>query len=359
MTSAPNVSQSVDVTDTTITLNWTEPAVPNGVVTGYVITVTNGVTGEVFTVNTTDTEFEVTGLTPYTNYTFTVAAVNGAGVGNASNPVTVLTAEGGVYLSLHTYMYMNVSGIFTHTAYDPQCASITVTSAPNVSQSVDITDTTVILNWTEPAVPNGVVTGYVITVTNGVTGEVFTVNTTDTEFEVTGLTPYTNYTFSVAAVNGAGVGNTSNSVTVQTAEGGVYLSLHTYMYINASGIFTHTTYDPPCASITVTSAPNVSQSVDITDTTVILNWTEPAVPNGVVTGYVITVTNGVTGEVFTVNTTDTEFEVTGLTPYTNYTFTVAAVNGAGVGNASNPVTVQTAEGGVYSTCHYILIIACT
>ena len=97
----------------------------------------------------------------------------------------------------------------------------------------------------------------------------------------------------------------------------------------------------------MTPAPNVSQSVDITDTTIILNWTEPAVPNGAVTSYVITVTNGVTGEVFTVNTTDTEFEVTGLTPYTNYTFTVAAVNGVRVGSASNPVTVQTAEGGVF------------
>ena len=103
MASAPNISQSVDVTDTIVTLNWTEPAVPNGVVTGYVITVTNGVTGEEFTVNTTDTEFEVTGLTPYTNYTFTVAAVNGGGVGNASNSVTVQTAEGGVYLSLHMH----------------------------------------------------------------------------------------------------------------------------------------------------------------------------------------------------------------------------------------------------------------
>ena len=109
----------------------------------------------------------------------------------------------------------------------------------------------------------------------------------------------------------------------------------------------------------MSSAPNLSQSVDITDTTVILNWTEPAVPNGVVTGYVITVINGVTREEFTVNATDTELEVTGLTPYTNYTFTVAAVNGGGVGNVSNPVTVQTSEGGVYSTCHHILIIACT
>ena len=101
-----NVSQPVDVTDTIITLNWTAPAVPNGVVTGYLITATNGVTGEVFTANTTDTELEATGLTPYTNYTFKVAAVNGAGEGDASNPVTVQTAEGSVYLSLHIYMYI-------------------------------------------------------------------------------------------------------------------------------------------------------------------------------------------------------------------------------------------------------------
>ena len=123
--------------------------------------------------------------------------------------------------------------------------------------------------------------------------------------------------------------------------------------------FDYQSFPPWIPVRAVTSAPNVSQSPDVTDTIVTLNWTEPAVPNGVVTGYVITVTKRVTGEVFTVNATDTEFEVTGLTPYTNYTFTVAAVNGAGVGNASNPVTVQTAEGGVYSTCHYILIIACT
>ena len=104
----------------------------------------------------------------------------------------------------------------------------------------------------------------------------------------------------------------------------------------------------------MSSAPNLSQSADVTGTTVTLNWTAPAVPNGVVTGYIITVTNGVTGEVFTVNTTDTNFVVTGLTSNTNYTFTVAAVNGAGVGNVSNPVTVQTAEGGVlvYNYCTY-------
>ena len=68
-------------------------------------------------------------------------------------------------------------------------------------------------------------------------------------------------------------------------------------------------------------------------------------PNGVVIHYIINVTKVDTAETFTVNVTDTEHEVTGLTPYTNYTFTVAAVNGAGKGNASTPVTVQTAEGG--------------
>ena len=72
-------------------------------------------------------------------------------------------------------------------------------------------------------------------------------------------------------------------------------------------------------------------------------------PNGVVIHYIINVTKVDTVETLTINVTDTEHEMTGLTPYTNYTFTVAAVNGAGVGNASTPVTVQTAEGGEHLT----------
>ena len=104
-----------------------------------------------------------------------------------------------------------------------------VSSAPDVSQPTDVADTSVILDWTESTMPNGVVIHYIINVTKVDTVETFTINVTDTEHEVTGLTPYTNYTFTVAAVNGAGVGNVSTTVTVQTAEGGEHLTLLIWM----------------------------------------------------------------------------------------------------------------------------------
>ena len=48
-----------------------------------------------------------------------------------------------------------------------------------------------------------------------------------------------------------------------------------------------------------------------------------------------------------VNTSDnsTMFTLPGLEPFTNYTIIVAARNGAGVGNVSETIVVQTAEGG--------------
>ena len=45
------------------------------------------------------------------------------------------------------------------------------------------------------------------------------------------------------------------------------------------------------------------------------------------------------------NVTNTTLTVEGLADYTNYTFTVAAYNAAGVGPATPPMTVQTLEGG--------------
>jgi len=45
--------------------------------------------------NVTDTTLTVERLADYTNYTFTIAAYNAAGLGPATPPETVLTAEEG------------------------------------------------------------------------------------------------------------------------------------------------------------------------------------------------------------------------------------------------------------------------
>ena len=70
-----------------------------------------------------------------------------------------------------------------------------------------------------------------------------------------------------------------------------------------------------------------------------IEWTAPTSPNGVILFY------RVTWDAMTENTTDDtpSHIITGLTPFTNYTITVAAVNGAGLGNSSESVVLQTAE----------------
>ena len=47
-----------------------------------------------------------------------------------------------------------------------------------------------------------------------------TVNAMATTFTATGLTPYTNYTFSVAGVNSIDTGPYTNTITIQTDEDG-------------------------------------------------------------------------------------------------------------------------------------------
>ena len=85
------------------------------------------------------------------------------------------------------------------------------------------------------------------------------------------------------------------------------------------------------------------------DTQIALQWDTPTSPNGIILFYIITF-NGMT-----VNTTDASLflNVMGLTPFTNYTITVAAVNGAGRGNESDVVILQTEQGSKwYLTTEY-------
>ena len=93
--------------------------------------------------------------------------------------------------------------------------------------------------------------------------------------------------------------------------------------------------------LSVSSQPLNLISVEDTVSTISLQWDSTSSPNGIITHYVVTY-NGVT-----VNTTNasTMFKLTELEPSTTYTISVAASNGAGVGNASGDIVVRTSEGG--------------
>ena len=80
--------------------------------------------------------------------------------------------------------------------------------------------------------------------------------------------------------------------------------------------------------------------------TLILEWEPPSSPGGIITTYMVTYNDT------TVNTSnnDTNYTITGLDPYTNYSITVSACTSNGCGNQSDVVIGTTAEEGDHKSC---------
>ena len=93
------------------TVSWTAPSeTGDSPITGYQVTATSSSgSSTTTTFDTTATTEQVTGLTNGTSYTFTVAAVNAAGTGPASNPSKAVTPKGpsrvGLGLSTHKVIF--------------------------------------------------------------------------------------------------------------------------------------------------------------------------------------------------------------------------------------------------------------
>ncbi len=270
-TQAPTVPanlRSTGTTETTTSLAW-DTATDNVGVTSYYI-----YKGTQFTGSSATTSFTVTGLTPNTNTTFTVRAVDAVGnLSGASNAVTATTRA------------------------DTQAP----TTPPNL-RSTGATATTISLAW-DAATDNVGVTGY--EVYNGVT---LVATVTGRTYMVTGLAPNTSYTFTVKAKDGAG--NRSGASAALTEA---------------------TTADTQAPSV-----PTNLRTTGTTEQTVDLAW-DASTDNVAVTEY-----NVYRGGVLIGTTTTQTYAVSGLTPATSYTFTVRAKDGAGnVSAESSPLTIST------------------
>ncbi|MFD4673965.1 cellulase family glycosylhydrolase [Lentzea sp. NPDC058450] len=176
-------------------------------------------------------------------------------------------------------------------------------SVPGNLRSTGSTSSSVSLAW-DAATDNVGVTGYVLSNGQSVSG---------TSHTVTGLSPDTEYTFSVQARDAAGnTSGASESVTVRTQPGG------------GGG-------DTEAPSV-----PGNLRSTGTTSSSISLAW-NASTDNVGVTGY--TLSNGQ-------SVSSTTVTVTGLTANTDYTFTVRARDAAGnQSGASNSVTVRTQPGG--------------
>ena len=225
--------------------------------------------------DTTDLIFTDTGLTPETDYTYSLVATNTVGSSTASEVIATTLA------------------------------TPTVPAAPSLEKGV-VTDTTVALSWTA-------VTGadtYTLSRTGGA-GPAVTVlsDTTDLIFTDTGLTPETDYTYSLVATNTVGSSTASEVIATTLATPTV----------------------PATPTLVVAST---------TDTAAVLTWDAVS---GADT-YTLTRTLGSgSAEPVLSDTTALTATDTGLTAATDYTYSLTATNTVGT-SAASEITARTADG---------------
>jgi receptor-type tyrosine-protein phosphatase Q len=271
----------------TVLLSWEPPEfeLQNGRIRQYTIRVTHEKTGLQYSISTTTTQHLLLSLLPFHTYYFEVAAVT-IGMGPFTQQLIVTLLE---------------------DAPD---------AAPESVSGYEINATSIFLGWEPPPndTHNGIIRSYQINCTEVETGTVFNVSSLQTEVIITGLHPAYTYSCRVSAVT-VDAGVFSGNVTIETEEAA------------PSG--------PP---LLLESKSVLSRSVQLT-------WSPP-IPedrNGVITGYVVTVTNTETSETRELSTSYTSLTVSSLTPYFNYTFTVSAETAVGQGPATLELPIITAE----------------
>ena len=260
-----------------VSLSWTAPVSSGAAdITDYVVEYQpSGGSWTTFSDGTsTTTSATVTGLTNGTAYDFRVSATSAAGTGNASSTATA-----------------------TPSASSP--GSPTELAGTGGASQVALT-------WTVPASNGGsAITDYVVEYQpSGGSWTTFADGTsTSTSATVTGLTNGTSYSFRVSAVNSAGTGSASSSVTV------------------TAGAL-------PGAPTTVRVLAGARQ--------ISASWTAPANNGGSdISDYVVQYCTGGSCTTFSDGTSTTASAViTGLTNGTAYTVKVAAVTAVGQGDYS-------------------------
>lgn len=254
-----------------IVASWSVPAMPNGQITEYVLIqlLSNGRDVTVF--RGSNLHYTITGLVPFTQYSYKLRACTNAGC-TESAVISKMTLEG-------------------RPAFQP--APIALTVLPMA----------LTIGWALPPRPNGILTGFKLyNMANGNQRLIF--STTDTTMNyttVTGLTPYTEYDYAVESSTAAGSTRSS------------YSSLRTGQAAPQSLLG---------PTVEATSA-----------STLVVIWQIPMKPNGLIVNYSV-YQLGPPDILVHQTTTTGQFTVTGLTPFTEYSFFVEVCTEVACTNSS-------------------------
>lgn len=285
----PNITQ---IQERSVVATWMQPAIANGKIVQYILQSISSSTTKEDHYSGLNTLYQVTGLNPFTIYSFSVTACTVGGCSFSSN-TTVSTRS---------------------AAPDSQPAPYLKSLSGGAS---------ILVTWDAPAKPNGEIQFYDLFSRQApFSGQGNTIalrlNPNIRNFTVPGLVPFTFYEFRVVSYTAQVEGSTSSNWTrIRTLEG-----------VPAGG-----------SSI----QPN---SISLNSTSIDLSWSEPAQPNGVIRRYEIfryeQASNYLT-PILSSSTHGTVFhtQINKLQPYTQYQFSVKACNPIGCTRHSYKVTART------------------
>ncbi|XP_029354432.1 usherin [Echeneis naucrates] len=245
--------------DDIIHLQWQAPARPNGEVTHYVI-LRNGqerYRGDEYSFT------DVGGIRPFQEYNYQLRVCNRAGCTDSAQVVAV-TVQGAPE-DLHPPVLTAISPSSLH------------------------------VSWSEPARPNGIIQRYHLNQTG--VGTIVTHTDGPRNYTVTGLEPYTEYSFVLVACTAVGCGASlpSSGYTLQAAPAGVW-STPRHLVINTSAVE--------------------------------LYWDQPSQPNGHISQYRL---NRDGHTIFTGDHRDQNYTDTGLLPNRRYVYELEATTEGGTG----------------------------
>ncbi|KAG8183435.1 hypothetical protein JTE90_023191 [Oedothorax gibbosus] len=340
-------------TPRTIEITWSEPLLYSGrgLISIYSVHWTNVDINYGKTENTTELEYKIEGLFPFSNYTVQAQAWTRNGAGEWTDLLEIRTEIG-------------------------------VPPAPENLNTTNVTDTSIAVSWDVPKEYQSLV------INNTIKWrwrpfyffEEKSENTTNSEYVIRNLYPVEEYEIFVRSWTKDGPGNWSESINVSTAVGvpsvprkvNIFDIRPTSMYIRwydplpyvgpielffvkwgavgsdhiENNVTTKNRLKLDEASVaSVPSVPrNLTEVGTTTNTTIKVEWKEPMPYNGPIDHYLIRWINLNNGLFRNATTKSLEYVIKNLNPFTNHSIEVCAVTEAGYGDWTEWLVVRTGIG---------------